>query len=114
MKRTFIQTKEFSRHWDELGFSDQDLRRLENEILINPKVGNVIRGTGGLRKMRFAFEGRGKRSSSRVCYVDFEVHETVYLITVFAKADQENLTREERSNIRKVIAYLETELGKGE
>lgn len=114
MKRTFIQTKEFSQNWDELGFSDQDLRRLENEILENPEVGLIMSGTGGLRKMRFAFEGRGKSGSTRVCYVDFEVHETIYLITIFAKCDQENLTRTEKNEIKKLITFLENKLDKGE
>ena len=114
MKRTFIQTKIFSHNWDELGFTDDDLHRLENEILKNPEVGSVMRGTGGLRKMRFAFEGRGKSGSARVCYVDFEVKETIYLITVFAKADQENLSRSEKSNIRTLISTLERDLNKGE
>ena len=59
-KRTFIQTSAFAKAWKELGFNDNDLRRLENELLQNPKVGKVIRGTGRLRKMRFAFEGRGQ------------------------------------------------------
>ena len=44
-----------------------------------------MQGTGGLRKMRFAFEGAGKSGSVRECYVDFVIHETVYLITVYPK-----------------------------
>ena len=51
MTRTFIQTTEFERNWKELGFTDDDLRRLELEILKNPKTGAVMQGTGGLRKM---------------------------------------------------------------
>lgn len=72
MQRTFIQTLEFEKNWETLGFSDDNLRKLEQEILKHPKTGKVIRGTGKLRKMRFAFEHRGKSGSVRVCYVDFE------------------------------------------
>lgn len=71
MTRTFIQTQEFSRQWRALGFDDEDLRHLELMIMQNPEVGVVMQGTGGLRKMRFAYEGRGKSGSVRVCYVDF-------------------------------------------
>lgn len=78
IKRTFIQTRPFTRSWTALGFNDEDLRRLENQLLQNPKIGAVIRGTGKMRKMRFAFEGRGKSGSTRVCYVDFEIKETIY------------------------------------
>ena len=59
MTRTFIQTDEFVKQWALLGFNDDDLRRLELMIMRNPEVGPVMQGTGGLRKMRFAYEGRG-------------------------------------------------------
>lgn len=110
IKRIFIQTHGFSRSWKELGFDDADLRRLENELLRNSKVGNVIQGTGKMRKMRFAFEGRGKRGSTRVCYVDFEIRETIYLLAVFAKNELENLTKEERNELKKLIEILEENL----
>jgi hypothetical protein len=47
------------------------------ELLADPKVGAVMRGTGGIRKMRFAFEQQGKSGSARVIYVDFEVYEKI-------------------------------------
>lgn len=48
MKRTFIEVPMFTRKWAELGLTDDILRNLENELLENPKAGDVIRGTGGL------------------------------------------------------------------
>lgn len=107
MTRTFIQTLEFVKNWQQLGFTDDDLRRLELEILRNPKTGDVVPGTGGLRKMRFAFEGVGKSGSTRVCYVDFVIHETVYLITVYPKSKKDNLSKAERNEIKKLIDILE-------
>ena len=71
MTRTFILTDEFVKRWEALGFTDDDLRRLELEIMKNPQAGAVVPGTGRLRKLRFAFGNSGKRGSSRVCYVDF-------------------------------------------
>ena len=47
MERTFIQTREFSKRWDELGFDDDDLRLLELDILLNPMKYPVVKGTGG-------------------------------------------------------------------
>ena len=73
----------------------------------DPKVGNVIKGTGRLRKMRFAFEHRGKSGSTRICYVDFEAKEVIYLLAVFAKNEQENLTKEERNILKNKIDVLE-------
>lgn len=110
IKRTFIQTRPFTRSCTALGFNDEDLRRLENQLLQNPKIGAVIRGTGKMRKMRFAFEGRGKSGSTRVCYVDFEIKETIYLLAVFAKNELENLTKEERNHLKKQIDILESNL----
>ena len=110
MTRTFIQTSEFTHNWDDLGLNDEDLRRLEWEILQNPKVGPVIPGTGKLRKMRFAFQGKGKRGSARVCYVDYVVAETVYLITVYAKSDKDTLSKAECNQIKIMIDKLEESL----
>ena len=108
--RTFIQTTEFTKSWCELGLSDEKLRALENEILRNPKSGSVIRGTGKLRKLRLAFEDRGKSGSVRVCYVDFLSKGTIYLITVFSKNQKDNLTLREKNNIKKIIEILECSL----
>lgn len=111
--RTFIQTTEFTKQWKNLGFDDEDLRQLELLILQRPDIGPVMEGTGGLRKMRFAYEGRGKSGSARVCYVDFIYLETVYLITAFPKNEKENLSKAERNEIKKRLSILLEELKKG-
>lgn len=110
MTKTFIQTDEFSRNWEELGFDDEDLRKLELEIMKNPQIGPIVRGTGKLRKMRFSFPDRGKSGSVRVCYVDFVIQETIYLVTVYSKKEKDNLTQTERNNIKKMITLLEVSL----
>ncbi|RRK31584.1 addiction module toxin RelE [Schaedlerella arabinosiphila] len=110
MTRTFIQTDEFVKNWERLGLTDDDMRRLELEILKNPKIGSVIRGTGGLRKLRFSFENKGKSGSTRICYVDFLLLETVYLITIYPKNEKDNLTKAECNNIKKMIDALEKTL----
>ena len=111
MTRTFIQTKEFSRNWDRLGFNDDDLRVLENDIMNNPDKYPVIKGTGGLRKAGVAFENRGKSGSARVCYVDFVFAETVYLITVYGKNEKANISSQEKNEIKKLIDMIEKNLG---
>ncbi len=110
MTRTFVQTHEFSRRWKDLGFTDDDLRMLELMLMENPQAGPIMQGTGGLRKMRFAFHGRGKSGSARVCYVDYVVYKTVYLITAFSKEEKANLSKAERNNIKKAIQAIEKEL----
>lgn len=61
-----------------MGFTDENLRDLENILLANPKSGDVIQGTGGLRKIRIPLNSKGKRGGGRVIYVDIEFRETIY------------------------------------
>lgn len=92
------------------GLNDDDLKRLQEELLADPKVGAVMRGTGGVRKMRFAFEQKGKSGSVRVIYVDFEVYEKIFLITAYPKNEKDNLTDSERNEIKQMIHALEEQL----
>lgn len=110
MKRKFVMMPIFDRQWREMGLNDSDLQNLQTELLRNPQIGNVIKGTGKLRKMRFAFQNRGKSGSSRVLYVDFVVAETIYLIFAYPKNEKDNLTDEERNNIKKLLDRLEQSL----
>ena len=93
-----------------MGLDDKDLQQLQIQLLMNPQLGKVIKGTGKLRKMRFALPGRGKSSSSRVLYVDFVVAETIYLIFAYPKNEKDNLTDEECYNIKKLIDKIEKTL----
>lgn len=93
-----------------MGLDDNNLQELQTELLKNPQTGNVIKETGKLRKMRFAFPGKGKSGSARVLYVDFVLAESIYLIFAYPKSEKDNLTDEERNNIKKMIDRLEETL----
>ena len=71
MTREFIMLPEFDKKWKQLDLTDSDLKRLQAELLTDPRIGSVMQGTGGVRKMRFAFEHKGKSGSARVIYIDF-------------------------------------------
>ena len=107
MTREFVMMPEFDCQWQKLGLGDTELRQLQEVLLQNPKAGVVIRGTKGLRKIRIAFEGQGKSGSGRVAYVDFAIHEIVYLITAYPKNEKDNLSKAERNEIAKMIVRLE-------
>ncbi|MDR1094430.1 MAG: hypothetical protein LBL66_09825 [Clostridiales bacterium] len=64
--RLFVHMKEFDRQWERLGLTDSDLSALQIQLLENPKAAPVIQGAGGLRKMRFAFRGKGKSGGVRL------------------------------------------------
>ncbi len=106
MTREFVMLPEFDRQWSLLGLNDDDLKVLQQELSDNPEKGSIIEGTGGLRKVRFAIKGKGKSGGARVCYVDFAVRETIYLITAYSKNEKDNLSDEERNNIRKLLKQL--------
>ena len=107
MTREFVMMPEFDRQWNTLGLGDNELRKLQEILLQNPKAGSLIRGTKGLRKIRIAFNGKGKSGSGRVVYVDFTIHEIVYLITAYPKSQKDNISQAERNEIAKMIVRLE-------
>lgn len=114
LSRIFVELPSFIARWKSLGLTDDDLLRLEIDLLSDPKIGAVMQGTGGVRKVRFAFENRGKSDSIRVIYIDFEVYEKIFLLTAYAKADQSSLTKKERNALKGLVELLELDLEKGE
>ncbi|MCL2627375.1 MAG: type II toxin-antitoxin system RelE/ParE family toxin [Oscillospiraceae bacterium] len=108
--KLFFSTFEFDKQWERMGLGDDERSCLENEILDNPRIGRVIQGTGGLRKMRYAVKGKGKSGGARILYVDFVVFERVYLVTAYLKDTKEDISRTEREMFKKLIAQTEAEL----
>ena len=109
MNRTFKETQFFTEKWKSLGLTDDDLRTLESILLKNPKAGNVVIGSGGLRKIRIPFDHSGKRGGGRVVYVDIEVKECIYLIDVYLKNEKSDLSGKERKMLKKLVAVLKEE-----
>lgn len=111
MNRLFIEVPTFTRKWRELGLTDDNLRDLQNILLENPKAGDAIQGTGGLRKIRIPMSnrGKGKRGGARVIYVDIELKERIYFINVYTKDEKDDLTEDEKKAFRAVIKILKEE-----
>lgn len=109
MKRTFIEVPSFTTKWQSLGLTDKDLRTLENILLKDPKTGDTISGTGGLRKICIPIENSGKRGGGRVIYVDIDVKECIYLLNVYIKNEKSDLTFQERKMLKKLVEVLKEE-----
>lgn len=88
--------------WAKEILSDDELRHFQNELLLNPELGDVIRGTGGLRKARIAYGGQGKCGAGRVIYFRYVSEEVIYLLLGFSKNQQSDLS----SNQRKILRHL--------
>jgi hypothetical protein len=72
----------------------------------NPKEGDLIPETGGVRKIRWIRPGSGKRGGARVIYFYHNADHPLYLLMVYAKARQENLSPEEKKTVRRLAAIL--------
>lgn len=75
-------------------------------IAANPEAGDVIPETGGVRKVRWTRAGTGKRGGVRVVYFYHDAGRPLYLLMVYAKGRQENLSPEEKRIVRKLTAIL--------
>ena len=106
MTREFIITKEFDRSWNELGLTDADLRELQVFLCRNPDAGDIIEGTAGVRKLRWALDGRGKSGGARVIYLDVVFSEHIYLITAFSKNEKANLSKQERNVMKAFVTAI--------
>jgi len=106
MKRMFIETNEFHRRWKHLGLGEEDLRELQAYLLEHPSAGDLVQGTGGVRKLRWARPGRGKSAGVRTIYIDLSNRETTWLITVFGKNERADLSAEERNEIRRFVKRI--------
>ena len=98
----FKETSAFTRQIVEL-MTDEQYRRLQTFLINNPQTGDVIKGSGGLRKIRWGAEGRGKRGGTRVIYY-LEIDEsTVFMLFAYAKNEQEDLTPEQLKILKNLI-----------
>ena len=106
MKREFIRTVIFEKDWADMGLNEDDVRELENVLLDNPKVGVVIPGLSGGRKLRFAAGGHGKSGGARVIYVDIVIREQIYFLLAYPKNVQTDITPEQKKTLNKLITAL--------
>ena len=90
MYLTVAQTSVFQKHAAKI-WSDDELDQFVNWIALNPLAGDVIPGSGGIRKVRWAASGRGKRGGVRVIYFNVMKQGTIWLLMVYTKARFDNL-----------------------
>ncbi len=91
----FVETPYFTR-FCEGHCSDDELRELQTLLMAQPEAGDLMRGTRGLRKLRWALPGRGKRGGARVIYFWRSAAGTIYLLYAYAKNEQADLSAAQR------------------
>jgi len=114
MKREFIYFKIFDKSWTDMGLTDDDLAELENIIIKNLEAGKIIRGTGGVRKIRFSMpvSNKGKSGGTRILYVDYYSREKTVMLNAYAKGEKDNITENERKQLKFIVENISKELNK--
>ncbi len=103
--QTVAETRHYLSRAEKL-LTPKECEKIVMTLAVNPLAGALIEGTGGLRKMRFARDGRGKSGGVRVvCYYHSADMPTV-LLEVFGKNEKDNLTKAERNVLARVVAEL--------
>ena len=98
--QTVVETPTFLNAAERI-FDEAEMRKIIDTVAADPECGDVMAGTGGFRKFRFAREGMGKSGGARVVYVYKNERYPVFLITVFPKNKKANLTKAERNALKK-------------
>jgi hypothetical protein len=96
------ETKSFTARIGDL-LDDDEYRALQFELVQRPTAGSVIPGSGGLRKLRWAVAGRGKRGGARVIYFWHPESARILMLFAYAKNEREDLTIAQRQALRKIV-----------
>lgn len=102
---TIAETGEFIRQARRL-LKDFERESLINYLADHPESGVLIEETGGIRKLRWAREGRGKSGGARVIYYFHSERMPLYLLTIYGKGDKDNLSQAEKQELRHLVGYL--------
>lgn len=109
MTRIFVELPPFRRYLDALSEGPEILREIQEALLEDPEAGDVVPGTGGLRKMRHRGKGKGKSGGYRVTYLHRPEAEKIYLIVLYAKNEQEDLNENEKRVLKQLVEALKRE-----
>jgi hypothetical protein len=104
----FIETSLFTRKIQAIA-TDDELKDLQSELIESPDKGDLMPGTGGLRKIRMATGSQGKSGGARVVYF-LATYEVIYLVMAYPKSAKESLTEAEKAELKKLTKRLKGEV----
>jgi hypothetical protein len=99
---SFRETKNFTKKVVEL-LSDEDYAKFQIALSDFPESGDLIPNGGGIRKIRCAIKGKGKRGGARIIYYFAIKNEEFYMLDIYAKNERENLTLPQLNELRKIV-----------
>lgn len=98
----FRETSQFTRKVVEL-LTDEEYQKLQSRLSEFPDGGNLIKGSGGLRKIRQAAKGKGTRGGARVIYYFVVAKETFFMLDIYDKSETEDLSQTEIKELRSIV-----------
>jgi hypothetical protein len=110
---TVVETYRFIRDVEGLLADDERLALIEF-LAHHPEAGDVMPGTGGVRKLRWGLSGRGKRGGVRAIYYFYNETKPIFLITAFAKNEKADLTQAQKNAMRHLTTELITTYRQGQ
>jgi hypothetical protein len=105
MLTTITELPEYIRRASEL-LSDSERKSVIDYLAAHPRAGDIMQGTGGIRKLRWGRGNQGKSSGVRVIYYYRDERIPLYLLTLFGKNEQTNLSKSERNELAKLVDLL--------
>lgn len=105
----FIHTPDFDECLIDIPLSDDELREVQQILQAHPEAGAVIRGTGGVRKLRAAAKHRGKSGGARLLYYYVIEHEVIYLLLAYDKSETDEISEGGRKVLRQMATQLDSE-----
>lgn len=108
--QTIVELPEFLKR--ALGLLSQDEKAsIISYLAFHPQSGDLVRGTGGIRKLRWSAQGKGKSGGVRVIYYYHNGTMPLFLLTVFGKGEKANLSKSERNELAKFTSLLRKHYG---
>lgn len=100
----FIEATAFTKRLPGV-LDDESYHQFQLHLAQHPLAGDVIAGTGGLRKIRWAASGRGKRGGARVIYYHVDAESQIWLLLVYAKNDKQDLSAAEKKVLKQLVEH---------
>ena len=103
--QTIVELPEFLKKSDKL-LSNSERLSIINYLALHPAAGDIMRGTGGIRKLRWSAQSKGKSGGVRIIYYHHNESIPLFLLTLFAKGEKTNLTKAECNELAKFTSLL--------
>lgn len=103
--QTIVELPEFIKRADGL-LTIEEKASIINYLALHPQSGEIMQGTGGIRKLRWSAQGKGKSGGARIIYYYHNGRVPLFLLTVFGKGEKANISKSERNELSKLTKLL--------